>query len=64
MSGEDFPLSFFIPREDREFVKEKAKDMFAELDDSGDGEVSQVNLRTQYSAVSFFSYRKSLFRAA
>ena len=28
-------------REERECVIEKAKEMFAELDDSGDGEVSQ-----------------------
>ena len=36
----------FISREDREAVIEKAKDMFAELDDSGDGEVSQVKIKT------------------
>ena len=31
-------------REEKEAVRGKAKDMFAELDDSGDGEVSQVKL--------------------
>lgn len=41
-----FILEFKIPsfREEKEAVIEKAKDMFAELDDSGDGEVSQVKL--------------------
>ena len=40
----NFILDFKIPsfREEKEAVIEKAKDMFAELDDSGDGEVSQV----------------------
>ena len=36
----DYFLDLF--REEREAVIEKAKDMFAELDDSGDGEMSQV----------------------
>ena len=40
-----FSSQFCISREEKEAVREKAKDMFAELDDSGDGEVSQVKLR-------------------
>ena len=45
---------FLCSREERDAVIEKAKEMFSELDDSGDGEMSLVKRQNKYLQVKFY----------